>query len=180
VSLVLGGLACVLPLARFELTDMRAYICLAFALLGLLVGLIGSSGRRRGNAAAMAGSFLCVTALVLAAVILIGTSHAPTENRGDGDHTQEILREELDVHLGQWRTDAHGYVLVTVTLHNKGPETASFGVTIELNDSEADKPCEDGAYVDDLAPGASYQATVDSCSSEPEDVTLQVTKVSKE
>lgn len=72
-ALVLGLLGCALPLAPFDLTGVRAYIALPFALPGFALGIIGLIGRRRGKAFAAVGLFLCMLALGLTALMVFDT-----------------------------------------------------------------------------------------------------------
>ena len=71
MAVILGVAGCVLPLTPFNLDHVRAYIALPFALPGLVVGIIGCTGRRRGTALAVTGSILSVIALGMTAVMLI-------------------------------------------------------------------------------------------------------------
>lgn len=161
VALVLGGLGCLLPLLPFALGDARAWISLPFALPGLIVGLMGTNARRRGNVWAIVGSIVCTVAVGLSAVLLIGFRHDPKATTGPG-HTAEILRDELDVRIGERYVDPKtGAMAVTVTLYNKGPDTADYGVKLEV--SAGGDLCE-GTVAANLAPGASHQGMVDSCS----------------
>jgi len=178
VAVVLGGLGCLLPLVPFDLGDTRLWISLPFVLPGLVIGLVGCTGLRRGNALAVAGSILCTVAIGLSAVLLIGFRHNPTANRGPG-HTDVILREELDVRFGERHVDPEsGVVSVTITLYNKGPYTATYGVKVQVR---GDKLCEDSAVADNLAPGASYQAEIGSCegTTKLDDLSVQVKEAYK-
>lgn len=180
VAVILGGIGCVLPLVPFDLAGDRGYLALAFALPGLALGIIGCTGRRRGNALAVAGSILSGIALGLVAVMLISAESGSAPNTAPDDHTQEILSDDLDVRLGEVNVDAAtGTVSWTVTLHNKGLDTTSFVVTIE---EEGDDICESSVSAHDLVPGASYLRVVSSCTSltSPQDFGLQVTKATKE
>lgn len=161
VALVLGGMGCLLSLLPFALGDARAWIALPFTLPGLAVGLAGCGGRRRGNVWAIVGSVLCTIAVGLSAVLLIGFRHDPKATAGPG-HTAEILRDELDVRLGERYTDPEtGAVILTVTLYNKGQDTADYVVRFEVSDSG--ELCEDSVAANHLAPGASHQGKLGGC-----------------
>jgi hypothetical protein len=179
VALVLGGFGGVVPFLPADLGDARAWLPLPFVLPGLVIGLIGCTETRRGNAWAIVGSIVCTIAVGLSTVMLIAAPGDGKDTAGPG-HTEEILRDELDVRLGERRIDPEtGLLYVTVTLYNKGPYTASYGVTLEV---DAGGTCEDGVSAR-LAPGASYQAEIDSCSSKMnrgEDMNVLVTKASKD
>lgn len=180
VALVLGGFGGVVPFLPVDLGDARAWLPLPFVLPGLVIGLVGCTGTRRGNAWAIVGSIVCVIAVGLSTVMLIA---APRDGKGTAGpgHTAEILRDELDVRFGERRIDPEtGILYVTVTLYNKGPYTASYGITVDV---DAGETCERGAHASNLAPGASYQVEIGSCSSKMrrgEDMNVRVTKASKD
>lgn len=180
VALVLGGLGGVLPFLPVDLGDARAWLPLPFALPGVVVGIMGCTGIRRGNAWAIAGSILCVIAVGLSTVALGFSPDTKDNSRIGEDHTLEILRDELDVRLGERYVDVEtGIVSVTVTLYNKGPDAASYSVSIVVDTGE--ESCDFGASAHNLVPGASYQDQVTSCSQQVPvmDVSFQVTSVSK-
>jgi hypothetical protein len=161
VALVLGGLGGVIPFLPADLGDARAWLPLPFALLGLAVGIFGTSGPRRGNAWATVGAVVCTIAVGLSTVMLIAAPRDGKDTAGPG-HTEEILRDELDVRLGERRTDPEtGFVYLTVTLYNKGPYTASYTARFEVN---AEEPCDESVTGHHLAPGASHQEEVGTCS----------------
>jgi hypothetical protein len=171
---VLGVLALALPWA-----PVRAALLLAFGLPGLAVGIIGCAGRRRGRELAILGSLLSVIAVVMGTVMVVNANRDTTS--GYDNHTEQILRDELDVRLGERYVDAEtGIVSVTVTLYNKGQDVASYSVTIQLEGRDSDDSCEDGVRADNLAPGASYQEEV-HCSGKTalQDLTVQVTEATK-
>lgn len=181
VALVLGGLGCLLPLLPFPLGDAQSWISLPFALPGLVIGIVGTNGHRRGNVWAIVGSIVCTVAVGLSAVMLIGFRHDPKATTGPG-HTEEILRDELDVRVGERYVDPEtGAVAVVVTLYNKGQDTADYGVTLEVHDSGT--LCEKPVAVSGLAPGASFQGFVDGCpkqhSHSPTNMEVRVTEAHK-
>lgn len=183
VAVILGVLGCVLPLAPVDLTGLRGYIALAFGLPGLVVGIIGCTGRRRGKALAVAGSILCVIALVMAAVVLINSTKGSSAKNSPGDHTRENLRDDLDVRLGDVHADpATGHNSVTVTLYNKGRDIATFGVTLQQTNRNSGETCETDVSVSDLSPGASYQTEMGTCGSatSPQYWSLKVTNATKD
>lgn len=161
VALVLGGFAGVLPFLPADLGEARAWLPLPFALAGLFVAVTGLSGRRRGNTWAVVGSVVCAIALGMSAVMAIATPKSGKGTAGEG-HTEEILRDELDVRFGDRRLDPEtGYVFVSVTLYNKGPYTATYGVTIQVDGGE--DLCEDSVSASELPPGGSRQGEVGGC-----------------
>jgi prepilin signal peptidase PulO-like enzyme (type II secretory pathway) len=74
VSVVLGVLGCVVWLSPTNLDGVRAYSPLPFALVGLVAGFIGASGRRRGLAVAVTGAVLSAVALALSIAMITGLS----------------------------------------------------------------------------------------------------------
>jgi hypothetical protein len=160
VALVLGGFGGVLPFLPADLGEARPWLPLPFALVGLFVGIFGCGGPRRGNTWAVVGSVVCAIAVGLATVMAIAAPKSGKGTVGDG-HTEEILRDELDVRIGDRRLDPEtGYLFVSVTLYNKGPYTATYGVTIEVDGEDL---CEDTVGGSPLPPGASIQGEVGGC-----------------
>lgn len=177
VSVVLGGLGCLLPLTPFAFGAAREWIPLLFAVPGIVFGLYGCTGRNRGNVLAIVGAILCTIAIGLSTVALTqfwGNAAAP------GDHTEELLRDEVDVHLGELQQNpGSGILSMSVTIYNKGSDLASYEVTFDVNDSEG--ACEGHASVSDLMPGASVRQMVSTCNPglEPEEFSAQITKVER-
>ena len=161
VALVLGGFAGVLPFLPADLGEARPWLPLPFALVGLFVGIAGCGGARRGNTWAVVGSVVCAIAVGMATVVAIAAPKSGKDTAGPG-HTEEILSDELDVRFGERRVDPEtGLLYMTVTLYNKGPYTASYGVTIEVDGEEN---CEESVSAS-LPPGASHQGEVATCGS---------------
>ncbi|GFP49154.1 DUF4190 domain-containing protein [Mycobacterium kansasii] len=135
-----------------------------FAVVGLACGVIAmiraSKGVRAGKAMAIAGTLLCVLALILATfwIVVIANSF---KDRGDsrkaitGQSTEDILRNDLDVQFGQFVTDDNpdrsGKMIVT--LRNKSNKSASFSVDVEALDASGNRIAGDTAFVEVLAPG---------------------------
>ncbi|VAZ99275.1 hypothetical protein LAUMK35_04269 [Mycobacterium pseudokansasii] len=135
-----------------------------FAVVGLACGVIAmvraSKGVRTGKAMAIAGTLLCVLALILATfgIVVIANSF---KDRGDsrkaitGRSTEDILRNDLDVQFGQFVTDDNPYQpgKMVVTLRNKGNKNASFSVDVEALNANGNRIAHDTAFVEALAPG---------------------------
>lgn len=161
VAVVLGGLGCLLPLTPFAFSDARDWIPLVFALPGIVFGLYGCTGRNRGNMLAIVGAILCTIAIGLSTVALTkfwGNASAP------GDDTEELLRDEIDVHLGEVRQDASGTAYMSVTIYNKSSDFASYTVTFDVSGGV----CERTVSVRDMLPGTSYRSTVEACDEDEE------------
>ena len=125
-----------------DLDGGRGYVALAFGLPGLTVGIVGCTGRRRGNPVAAGGSILLGG---------LGCVLPPAP--------LDLLRDELDVQLGDRHVDpGTGIASATGTMRNKGPDVATFVLAFEVRDRTSDSPC-DGGFSGDLVPGAGYQPT---------------------
>ncbi|GAB1512802.1 hypothetical protein JCM33774_48440 [Actinophytocola sp. KF-1] len=177
IAMVLGGLGCLLPLTPFAFSDAREWLPLVFAIPGVAFGLYGCTGRNRGNVLAIVGVILCTIAIGLSTVALTKFWGNPG---ADGDETEELLRDEIDVHLGEVHQDPEsGKLSMSVTIYNKGSDFASYEVTFDVNDSEGG--CEATASVSDLFPGASAREMVSTCNAglEPSEFDAQIVKVER-
>lgn len=157
IAVTLGGLGCLLPLTPFAFSDARDWIPLVFAIPGIVFGLYGCTGRNRGNVLSIVGAILCTIAIGMSTVALTkfwGNTSAP------GDETEELLRDEVDVRLGEVHQDASGILSMSVTIYNKSSDFASYDVTFDITGG-----CEAHASVSDLLPGASYRGMVSTCGS---------------
>ncbi|MBF6339351.1 hypothetical protein IU450_26155 [Nocardia abscessus] len=63
IALILGVAALVVPFLPIDLSEVRQYGAYVFALPGLVFGIVGCTGARRGKAVAITGSVFCVLAL---------------------------------------------------------------------------------------------------------------------
>jgi hypothetical protein len=175
VAVTLGGLGCLLPLTPFAFSDARDWIPLVFGIPGIVFGLYGCTGRNRGNVLSIVGAILCTIAIGLSTVALTkfwGNPSAP------GDETEELLRDEIDVHLGELQQNpGSGILSMSVTIYNKGSDFASYDVTFKVNGGT----CEAHASVSDLFPGASARQMVSTCDPglKPEEFSAQITKVER-
>jgi hypothetical protein len=180
-AVVLGVLGCVLPFTPLNPAGVRAYVTLAIGLLGLTVGIAGLLGRRRGKELAGTGALLCLVALVVATVGLVNARPVTPAKDGPGDHTEAILREDLDVRLGEWRQEPETEtVWLPVTVHNKGSDRASFTVTFEFEHLSSGNTCDARVYVSDLPAGSSYREEIRSCNGKTttQEIGLRVAAVS--
>lgn len=69
---ILGLLGCVVPILPIDMLDVRAFIAFPFAVPGLVLAIVGCSGRRRGQSLAAVGGILSAIALVVGAAMVIG------------------------------------------------------------------------------------------------------------
>jgi hypothetical protein len=71
-AVVLGLLGCAVPLLPINLDLIRGYSPFPFGLPGLVLAVVGCTGRRRGKPVAVAGAILSVLALVLGVYMVAG------------------------------------------------------------------------------------------------------------
>lgn len=137
---------------------------LPVAAVGLIFGVIAwagaSKGVRPGKAMAVAGTLLCVLALILATfwfVVLANSFKDSGQSRKaiTGQDTEEILRNDLDVEFGQFVTGDGPRTSgkVVVTLRNKGAKGASFSIDVEALEADGTRIAADRTFTDALAPG---------------------------
>lgn len=70
VALVLGVLGCALPLLPMDLTGVRPWLPVPFGVAGLVFGILGCTGYRRGRPVAVLGVVLSVLAVVLGMIMI--------------------------------------------------------------------------------------------------------------
>lgn len=63
IALILGVAGLVVPFLPIDLWEIRQYVAYVFALPGLVFGIIGCAGPRKGKAVAITGSVFCALAL---------------------------------------------------------------------------------------------------------------------
>ncbi|WP_433759972.1 DUF4190 domain-containing protein [Nocardia sp. CA-135398] len=69
-SVILGIVGCVLPFLPIDLTGVRPLVGLPFAIPGLVLAIVGCTGRRRAKGLAVTGIILSVLALTVALIML--------------------------------------------------------------------------------------------------------------
>ncbi|WP_433209548.1 hypothetical protein ACQP1G_34845 [Nocardia sp. CA-107356] len=62
-AVLLGIIGCVLPFLPIDLTGVRPFIGLPFGTAGLILGIVGCTGQRRGKGLAVTGIVLSTMAL---------------------------------------------------------------------------------------------------------------------
>ncbi|WP_433733013.1 DUF4190 domain-containing protein [Nocardia sp. CA-129566] len=70
-ALILGIVGCLLPFLPIDLTGVRPFIGLPFAMAGLVLGIVGCTGRRRGKALAVTGMILSAIALAVEFIMIV-------------------------------------------------------------------------------------------------------------
>jgi hypothetical protein len=114
-------------------------------------------------AVAIIGTVLCVLTLVLAVVGVVIVNKGFIDLGGSpdeltGESSEQILRDHLDVQLGQFVVAAKPLLetgKLPVKLRNKGRDTASFSVHVEAVDAAGNRIADDTAHAENLFPGQS-------------------------
>ena len=70
-ALIVGLLGCAVPLLPMNMDGIRAYTPVPFAVLGILLAVLGCIGRRRGKALAVVGWMLSVLALIMGLIMIV-------------------------------------------------------------------------------------------------------------
>jgi hypothetical protein len=70
-AVILGILGCVLPFLPIDLTGVRPFIGLPFGMAGLVLGIVGCTGQRRGKGLAVTGMSLSAIALALEFIMIV-------------------------------------------------------------------------------------------------------------
>ncbi|OHT81228.1 hypothetical protein [Mycobacteroides saopaulense] len=160
ISLALGVVALVLPLAPVDMTGWRPLAC-AIGLPGLVFGILGCFSRGKGKALAIAGVVLCVLALVMGIAMFARGELRKTPDRSKNlDQTAMVLRNDLNVHVGEVRGEG-ALSSVQVTLYNKGSDMATFYV--EIQQQHDGKTCKALVGTEALLPAKTYEQTMYSC-----------------
>jgi len=108
-------------------------------------------------------------------------------SNSSGANTDKILDDDLDVDFGTFTRDrTYSSIRVgklSVTVHNKGSERATYSIQIEAVDANGDRIAEDSVYVTNLAPGQSVTKDVFTINSDNYDeltkATFKVAGISK-
>ena len=145
------------------------------AVVGLIFGIIGLVGASKGK---HGGKGLAIAAIVISVVSGIGVLASQafysaalnqvSESFDDvsasldaaaGDHTDDLLSNELDVTLGAFSvtTDQYGLQTTALPVHvtNKSNESHLYNIQIEAVDPQGNRIDDDYISVDGLAPGQS-------------------------
>lgn len=145
-----------------------------FAVISLVLGIIGlvaiRKGKRVGQGLAVATIILSVLTFVVVIATQsffgkvadeVGNSVTESVNDFDGTNTDKLLKNSVDVTLGEFvfnpgQEAAYDYDDTTelpVTIKNKSSEKASYTVKIEAVGADGTRLAEDTVYVSDLNPG---------------------------
>lgn len=105
----------------------------------------------------------------------------------NGDNTESILANDIDVQIGKFEVVKDDYwdnTKLTVTITNKTSEIKSFSVMIEAIDTDGNRITQETAYANSLNPGQSYSDDLFTFISSDEieklkTATFNIVKVSK-
>lgn len=147
-----------------------------FAVIALIFGIVGFRSIKKGKRVGQGLATATIIISIIAGVVVIATqafySKAADEigksvnesvSDFDGTNTDKLLKETVDVTLGQFVFDAgaeaeYSYDDTTklpITVKNKSAEKASFTVKVEAVDASGNRIADDTIYVNDLNAGQS-------------------------
>nr|DAE05451.1 MAG TPA: protein of unknown function (DUF4190) [Siphoviridae sp. ctMkg9]DAE17933.1 MAG TPA: protein of unknown function (DUF4190) [Siphoviridae sp. ctRBF36] len=138
-------------------------ISFVLGLIGAIMGIIALI-KKTGKNQAIAGIVLCI----LAVIITVNSQKALTDtlnevstnlDKATGSSTEEVLKNDVNVELGNFEVTEDNYGLVntklTVKVTNKTGEKKSFNLHIEAVDVSGARIDEDYVYANGLASGQS-------------------------
>lgn len=144
-----------------------------FAVISLIFGIVGFIAIRKGK---RVGQGLAVATIVLSVITMgvviasqafygkvlddAGKSVTETVNDFDGTNTDKLLKNSVDVKIGEFIFDKGQEVdysyddstELAVTIKNKSKEKSSYSVKIEAVDNNGTRIADDTVYVSDLNP----------------------------
>lgn len=135
-------------------------------MLGLMGGIFAiiSLIKKASKGQAIAGIILCVLAMVITINSQKALSDSLSEvssnlDKATGANTEEILANDVNVELGDFKVTKDSYGItdtkLTVKVTNKTNEKKSFSFHIEAVDSSGTRIDEDYVYANDLGAGQS-------------------------
>lgn len=135
------------------------------ALIGILFGIV-SLVKKASKGQAIAGIIVCV----LAIVITINSQQALSDSldavskdldKATGSSTEEVLKNDVDVILGNFEVKKGEYGLtetqLKVNVKNKTSETKSFSIQVEVVDSNGTRIATDYIYANSLGAGQNQE-----------------------
>lgn len=138
------------------------------AILGVLAVVLGVVGvvkaKKLGNKMTRSIAAILLGIITVAIVLASQAMYSETVNkvgesidRATGGQTEDVLKNSVDVSLGEFSAIEGEYSLVAttlpVTVTNKLDKTASFSIKIEAVDANGARLAEDTIYANDLAAG---------------------------
>jgi hypothetical protein len=181
---------------------------LVLAVLGLIFGGVGLAKTKKAHSK---GGKLAVTAVIISviAIVIVFVSQSiysaalneasksldksskaaqDSIDKMSGDATQELLKTDVSVKLGQFTATADQYGLVTtelpVTVTNKNAAEKSYDVQVEAVDASGNRIDDDYAYANSLGAGQTqtfkiFQAVTSDKVDALKTATFKIVKVSQ-
>ncbi|MCH4266645.1 MAG: DUF4190 domain-containing protein [Solobacterium sp.] len=150
-SLVMGIIALVtsiIPIIN-NMSFLLGIVGLIFAVIALV--------KKAPKGKSIAGAVLCVLAMVFA--LSLQNTWSKDLSDASGDHTADILKNDLSVQMGSFTCTSDQYGLTTtelpLTLTNLTSESKSFSVHVEALDSNGNRIVDDTVYASSLGAGQS-------------------------
>lgn len=135
------------------------------ALLGIVFGIV-SLAKRTGKGQAITEIIICI----LAIIITINSQRALSDSldtlskdldKATGSSTEEVLKEDVDVQLGDFQVTKGQYgtneTVLKATVKNKTSETKSFSIQVEAVDTDGSRIANGYIYANSLNAGQSQE-----------------------
>ena len=139
-------------------------ISFILALIGTIFGIVALV-KKASKGQAIAAIILCI----LTIVITVNSQKSVSDSlntwsqdidKAAGNSTEEVLKNDVDVQLGNFQITKGSYTTETVlkaTIKNKTNETKSFNVQIEAVDANGNRIATDYIYANNLNAGQSQE-----------------------
>lgn len=154
---IIGGCTSFIPIVN--------NLSFVLALLGIVFGIV-SLAKRASKGQAIAGIIICI----LAIIITINSQRALSDSldtlskdldKATGSSTEEVLKEDVDVQLGDFQVTKGQYgtneTVLKATAKNKTSETKSFSIQVEAVDTDGSRIANDYIYANSLNAGQSQE-----------------------
>lgn len=133
-----------------------------FGIIGAILAII-SLVKKKSKGMAIAGLILSVLAVIISFSLQDqwGKNLDELSNDLDGGNTEKILKNDVDVKLGDFQvtTDEYGFseTKLVVTVTNKAKEKKSYDIKIEAVDSDGNRILDDNVYANSLGAGQTQE-----------------------
>ena len=133
-----------------------------FGIIGAIFAII-SLIKKKSKGMAIAGLILSVLAVIISFSLQDEWSKNLDElgKDLDGGNTEKILKNDVDVTLGELQvvTDEYGFseTKLSVTVTNKAKEKKSYSIKIEAVDANGNRILDDTVYADSLGAGQTQE-----------------------
>ena len=155
-SLVLGIIGAVLSF--IPVINNAAFILGIFAIIFGIVTLVKKTGKGKSIAGLVLGIFAVIITLAMQSAFSDALDDTSKDlNKATGDATEEVLKNDVDVKLGNFEvtTDEFGIdeTKLVVSIKNLTNKKKSFTIHVEAVDSTGKRIADNYVYADDLAAG---------------------------